>query len=100
MVAKPFHMGWFCSFTAGAWDDSFAAGYSPWNGRFYMDMAQALERACFDYIMLEDTLMVTESYGESMEATLKFAQFAPKHDPAPLAALIGSVTRSLGVVAT
>jgi FMN-dependent oxidoreductase (nitrilotriacetate monooxygenase family) len=100
MAAKPFHMGWFCNFTAGAWDDSFAAGYSPWNGRFYMDMAQALERACFDYIMLEDTLMVTESYGESMEATLKFAQFAPKHDPAPLAALIGSVTRSLGVVAT
>jgi hypothetical protein len=50
MTAKPFHMGWFCNFTAGAWDDSFAAGYSPWNGRFYMDMAQALERACFDYI--------------------------------------------------
>jgi hypothetical protein len=43
--------------------------------------------------------MVTDAYGESMQATLKFAQFAPKHDPAPLAALIGSVTRSLGVVA-
>ena len=36
---------------------------SPWTGEFYVDMAQALERACFDYIMIEDTLMVSDAYG-------------------------------------
>ena len=25
--------------------------------------AKAMERACFDYIMIEDTLMVSETYG-------------------------------------
>ncbi len=28
-----------------------------------------MERACFDYIMLEDTLMVCEAWGGTMEAT-------------------------------
>ena len=32
------------------------AGGKPWNGKFYVEMAQALERACFDYIMFEDKL--------------------------------------------
>jgi FMN-dependent oxidoreductase (nitrilotriacetate monooxygenase family) len=95
-----FHLGWFVNFTAGEWDDQFAAGLPPWNGRFYIDMARALERACFDYIMLEDTLMVSETYGDSSEAALKYAQTVPKHDPAPLAALLGGATRHLGIVAT
>jgi FMN-dependent oxidoreductase (nitrilotriacetate monooxygenase family) len=63
-------------------------------------MAKALERACFDYIMIEDTLMVSESYDNSSEAGLKHAQMVPKHDPSPLAAIISAATRRLGVVAT
>jgi alkanesulfonate monooxygenase SsuD/methylene tetrahydromethanopterin reductase-like flavin-dependent oxidoreductase (luciferase family) len=63
-------------------------------------MAQALERACFDYIMIEDTLMVSDIYGGSAEASLKHALQVPKHDPAPLAALIAAGTTRLGVVAT
>ena len=63
-------------------------------------MAQALERACFDYIMIEDTLMVSETYGGSAEAALKHALQVPKHDPSPLAALIAAATGELGVVAT
>jgi long-chain alkane monooxygenase len=77
-----------------------AAGGAPWDGRFYVDMAQALERACFDYIMIEDTLIVSETYGRSAEAGLKYAQMVPKHDRSPLAALISAGTRRLGVVAT
>jgi FMN-dependent oxidoreductase (nitrilotriacetate monooxygenase family) len=100
MPANPFHLGWFMNFTPGEWDHSMAAGGAPWDGRFYVDMAQALERACFDYIMIEDTLMVSETYGGSAEAGLKYAQMVPKHDPSPLAALISAETRRLGVVAT
>jgi FMN-dependent oxidoreductase (nitrilotriacetate monooxygenase family) len=63
-------------------------------------MAKALERACFDYIMIEDTLMVSETYGGTAEAGLKYAQMVPKHDPSPLAAIISVATTRMGVVAT
>jgi FMN-dependent oxidoreductase (nitrilotriacetate monooxygenase family) len=100
MAAQPFHLGWFMNFTPGEWDHPLSAGGSPWSGEFYVDMAKALERACFDYIMIEDTLMVSETYGGNAEAGLKHAQMVPKHDPSPLAAIISAATRRLGVVAT
>jgi FMN-dependent oxidoreductase (nitrilotriacetate monooxygenase family) len=100
MSAKPFHLGWFMNFTPGEWDHPLASGGSPWSGEFYVDMAKALERACFDYIMIEDTLMVSETYGGTAEAGLKYAQMVPKHDPSPLAAIISVATRRMGVVAT
>ena len=100
MAAKPMHLGWFMNFTAGEWDSTMAVGGSPWDGMFYVDMARALERACFDYIMIEDTLMVSEAYQGTAEASLKHALQVPKHDPSPLAAIIAAMTRHLGVVAT
>jgi FMN-dependent oxidoreductase (nitrilotriacetate monooxygenase family) len=95
-----FHLGWFMNFTPDEWNDPFAAGGNPWSGEFYAEMAKALERACFDYIMIEDTLMVSEAYGGSMEAYLKHALMAPKHDPSPLAAIMSMATSRLGIVAT
>ena len=50
MASKRLHLGWFMNFTPGEWDHPLATGGSDWNGRFYVDMAQSLERACFDYI--------------------------------------------------
>ena len=99
-MPRKFHLAWFTNFAADEWNEPFANGGQPWDGRFYVEMAQALERACFDYIMLEDTLMLSEAYGGTTEAYLKASIMAPKHDPAPLAALIGSATSRMGVVAT
>jgi FMN-dependent oxidoreductase (nitrilotriacetate monooxygenase family) len=99
-LTKRFHLAWFTNFTAGAWDATFSHGGSPWDGKFYVEFAQALERACFDYIMLEDTLMVSEAYRGTSEATLKYGLQVPKHDPVPLAAMIAAATSRLGVVAT
>ena len=98
-MPKRFHLGWFVNFTAGAWGSTFSHGGSPWDGKFYVEFAQALERACFDYIMLEDTLMVSEAYRGTAEATLKYGLQVPKHDPVPLAAMIAAATSKLGVVA-
>src|ERR1700736_3221424 len=100
MTSKPFHLAWFMNFAVDEWNAPFSAGGDPWSGEFYVDMAKAMERGCFDYIMLEDTLMISEAYGDSIEAYLKHAIMVPKGDPAPLAALIGANTRHLGVVAT
>jgi FMN-dependent oxidoreductase (nitrilotriacetate monooxygenase family) len=99
-MTKRFHLGWFTNFTAGDWDNPFSKGTGNWDGKFFVEMAQAMERACFDYIMLEDTLMVSEAYRGTAEATLKYALQVPKHDPLPLAAMIAAATSRLGVVAT
>src|SRR5260370_24373371 len=59
-----------------------------------------MERACFDYMILEDTLMVSDAWGGTAEMSLSQALQVPKHDPVPLAAMIAAATSRLGVVAT
>jgi FMN-dependent oxidoreductase (nitrilotriacetate monooxygenase family) len=101
MTKKKFHLGWFTSFAATEWNSVYASSdLQHWNGEFYIELAKALERACFDYIMFEDALMLPEAYGGSAEAYLKLALMAPKHDPAPLTALVAAATKSLGIVTT
>ncbi|GAA0623235.1 NtaA/DmoA family FMN-dependent monooxygenase [Kutzneria viridogrisea] len=60
----------------------------------------ALERACFDFVVVEDKLMVPESYGGSRQAALSQAMIVPKHDPVPLAVSMGLATSRLGIVTT
>ena len=100
MSGKKFHLGWFMNFTPDEWHEPFGQGGQPWDGQFYIEMARALERACFDYIMIEDKLMVSETYGGSREAGLRSGMMAPKHDPVPLAVAMGMATSRLGVIAT
>ena len=100
MTDKRFHLGWFMNFTPDEWREPFGQGGLPWDGKFYIEMARTLERACFDYIMIEDKLMVPETFGGSTELSLKHAMMVPKHDPAPLAVAMGMATTRLGVVAT
>jgi FMN-dependent oxidoreductase (nitrilotriacetate monooxygenase family) len=100
MPRRPFHLGWFLNFTPDDWDQPFGSGGAPFDGGFYVEVARALERACFDYMMIEDKLLVPEAYGGSAEAALRLGIMAPKHDPAPLAAICAAATRHLGTIAT
>jgi long-chain alkane monooxygenase len=100
MTDKRFHLAWFCNFTPDEWRDPFAQGGQPWDGEFYMDMARMLERACFDFVLFEDKLMVSETYRGSSEGCLRGGVIAPKHDPVPLAVAVGTATKHLGIVAT
>jgi FMN-dependent oxidoreductase (nitrilotriacetate monooxygenase family) len=68
--------------------------------RFYIEMAGALERASFDYLMIEDSSMINDTYEGSMRTTLARAAGAPKNDPMPLVPLIAAGTSSIGVIAT
>ncbi len=98
---KPFHLGWFTNFTTPLWNGTFANDGPPWDGKFFIEMAKQLETACFDFIMFEDKLAISEAYGGTSQAYLKHAVgLAPKHDPAPLATLVGASTEHIGVVAT
>jgi alkanesulfonate monooxygenase SsuD/methylene tetrahydromethanopterin reductase-like flavin-dependent oxidoreductase (luciferase family) len=101
MTADKFHLGWFVNFTLNAWNTPWADSAGPdWKGGFYVDLARALDRAGFDSIILEDTLMLPEAYGGSMAAPLKHGVFTPKHDPLPLVPLMAQATTGLGIVAT
>jgi FMN-dependent oxidoreductase (nitrilotriacetate monooxygenase family) len=99
VAANRFHLAWFCNFVADSWMDTWGSDGEPWDGEFYIEMARDLERACFDYMILEDKLMVSTAFGGTMEADLKHG-VAPKHDPAPLATLLSYCTKKLGIVAT
>jgi len=97
-----FHLGWFTNFSNPPWNTPWSGpeGRDWPNGRYAVEFAQALERACFDYIMLEDSSMVSDGYEGSSRADLKYGLYAPKHDPVMLAPLLTAATRHIGVIAT
>ena len=85
-MPKRFHLGWFTNFTPGDWNQPFSHGGSPWDGKFFVEMALAMERACFDYIMLEETLMVSEGlprHGRSPSNTCCRCQSTIRCPPPP-----------------
>jgi len=68
--------------------------------RLYVDLTTSLERAGFDFLFIEDTSMVEDTYQDSMETTLRFGLMAPKNDPAPLVPLLAAATRHIGIIPT
>ncbi|MEU3622995.1 FMNH2-dependent monooxygenase [Amycolatopsis coloradensis] len=99
-MTSKFHLAFIFDFAADEWQGPFGTGGSPWDGKFHTEVAVALERACFDFVVVEDKLMVPESYGGSSEAALSQAMIVPKHDPVPLAVAMGLATSQLGIVTT
>lgn len=101
MAAKQFHLGWFQTFQANEWKTPYTLSEGvPFTGDFYVELAQALERACFDYLMLEDTVGIPRGLEGTTAEALENGWSCPKQDPIPLAAKVGALTRQLGVVAT
>ncbi|MCW2588259.1 MAG: FMN-dependent oxidoreductase, nitrilotriacetate monooxygenase family [Mycobacterium sp.] len=98
-MARMFHLGWFLNFVADEWNGTWGDGGRDFTGDFYVEVARDLERAKFDYVLIEDKLMVSTAYGGTMEYDLKTG-VNPKHDPVPLAVLMANATTRLGVVPT
>jgi FMN-dependent oxidoreductase (nitrilotriacetate monooxygenase family) len=104
MAKKPFHLSWFLS-----------QGYGPkgWRGDWpgsdlnrwmmpdlFQDLARGLERACFDYIIIEDSSMVPYDYKGTHDTYLQYAASSPKLDPAALVPYLAQVTKHLGLIPT
>ncbi|MEJ0017829.1 MAG: NtaA/DmoA family FMN-dependent monooxygenase [Acetobacteraceae bacterium] len=103
MAAKPFHLGWFLQGSSvQAWGESWTGhiGSSWMVPELFMDMARSLERACFDYVLLEDSSYVGESWGGSTDLYLKHAIATPRQDPSVVASLMTQVTSRIGIVPT
>jgi hypothetical protein len=63
-----FHLGWFLNFVADEWNGNWGDGGRDFTGDFYVEMAKDLERAKFDYVLIEDKLMVSTAHGDTMES--------------------------------
>jgi FMN-dependent oxidoreductase (nitrilotriacetate monooxygenase family) len=103
MAARAFHLAWFLQ------GSSVQAWGEPWTGHIgqtwmvpelFTDMARSLERACFDYLLIEDSSYVGESYGGSTELYLNHGIAVPRQDPSVVATLMSQATSRIGIVPT
>ncbi len=103
MSAQRFHLAWFLH---GSSATSWGRPYSGNIGRewmrpdFVVDMARAMERACFDYLLIEDSSYVADAYGDSMDLYLRHGSATPRQDPSVVAAILSQHTSRLGIVPT
>jgi FMN-dependent oxidoreductase (nitrilotriacetate monooxygenase family) len=96
-----FHMGWFHSFNVSSWNTTWSGdnGTEWMYADKYVEMGRSLERAGFDYMMLEDGSFIPDVYGGTMEHSLRTG-LVPKHDPMALVSSIGQATSRIGIIAT
>ncbi|MET1043283.1 MAG: NtaA/DmoA family FMN-dependent monooxygenase [Microbacteriaceae bacterium] len=66
--------------------------------QLFVDMATSLERACFDYMMLEDSSVIPDVFQGTTESSLRGGTI--RMDPMPLVPLLAAATSKLGIVAT
>jgi FMN-dependent oxidoreductase (nitrilotriacetate monooxygenase family) len=104
MATRPFHLSWFLSQGYGPktwrtdWPGSDTARWMMPD--LFLDLARGMERACFDYLIIEDSSMVPYNYKGSHDTYLKYAASTPKLDPAVLVPYLAQATRHLGLVPT
>ena len=94
------HLAWFigrgCS--VHGWNQPWSSlvGSEWMNPDIYLDLVRALDRACFDYVVIEDGSFVPDAFRGSSEWYLRNASTVPKSDPMPLVPLNRSEERRVG----
>jgi len=103
VTANKFHLGWFMNgYRVHGWRDQWigthkSEGMLP---DFYVDMARSLERACFDYFIIEDSSFVPDAWEGKHDFYVENAYAVPKFDPSVLASILTQNTSRIGIVAT
>src|SRR6201986_435624 len=102
MAGRPFHLAWFLS-----------QGYGPKSWRsecpgtdvarwmmpdIFVDLAQGMERACFDYMMIEDSSNIPYTFKGSHDTYLQYAASTPKPPPVVRVPDPAGATKHLGRV--
>lgn len=97
-----FHLGWFLGYGFGVygWNGQWSGNvrHDVANPQLFVDAATSLERAGFDFMMLEDSSVLPDVFGSSFEHSLRSA--IVRHDPMPLVPLLAAATNHLGIIAT
>ena len=104
MAKDHFHLAWFLS-----------QGFGPktWRGNWpgsdvgrwmmpdlFLDLARGMERACFDYLIIEDSSNLPYTYQGKHDTYLRYGASTPKLDPAVLVPYLAQATQHLGLVPT
>lgn len=103
MTANMFHLGWFLQGSSvQAWNQSWTGNISEdWmSADMFIDVARSIERAGFDYMLLEDSIYIGQNWKNSREMFLKNGMSVPRQEPSVIASLMLAATRHLGVVPT
>ncbi len=98
-----FHLGWFLQGSSvQAWGESWTGSIArDWmQPALFVEMARSLERACFEYLLLEDSSYIGESYANSREIYLRHGIAVPRQDPSVVASLMAAATSRIGIVPT
>ena len=104
MAKRPFHLAWFISKGYGP-----KGWRQPWGGTtgaswvkpdVLVSLAQSLERAAFDYVMIEDSSNVPYTYKNSHDTYVRYAVDSPKLDPSVLAPFMIQATSRIGIITT
>ena len=102
-MTNPFHLAWFLQ------GSSIQAWGAPWTGNIsedwmdaslFIDLAKAIERACFDYLLIEDSIYVGETWQGKRDIYLENGMSIPRQEPSVVAALMAQATTHLGIVPT
>jgi FMN-dependent oxidoreductase (nitrilotriacetate monooxygenase family) len=103
MRANAFHLAWFLQ------GSSIQAWGAPWTGNIgdewmsadmFLDLARSIERAGFDYMLLEDSIYVGENHHTGRDFFLQRGMSIPRQEPSVIATMMAMATTRLGIVPT
>jgi len=103
MSVKPFHLAWFLQGSSiQAWGANWTGNISEeWmSASMFVDLARNIERAGFDYLLLEDSIYIGQNWQNSRDIFLKNGMSVPRQEPTVVGTLCAAATSRLGIVPT
>ncbi|WP_404477056.1 NtaA/DmoA family FMN-dependent monooxygenase [Novosphingobium sp. BL-52-GroH] len=99
----PFHLAYFLAEShVQSWGRAWSGNVDKeWmNPDLYVFVARELERACFDYILMEDNVYVPDAQNGKMDIYLERGLSCPRRDPMIVAPYMLQATKHIGIVPT
>ncbi len=103
MASDHFHLAWFLQGSSiQAWGADWTGNISEeWmSAGMFLDLARSIERAGFDYMLLEDSIYIGQNWQNSRDIFLKNGMSVPRQEPTVVASLMMAATSRLGIVPT
>ncbi len=103
-----YRLAWFLGegFGIQAWNPAMSGPFTGANATdwmkpdLYVDLTSSLDRAGFDFVLVEDTSQIDDTFRGSAETTLRVGLWAPKSDPLPLVPLMAQRSKHVGIAVT
>ena len=102
-MTNPFHLAWFLQGSSiQAWGADWTGNISEeWmSADMFIDLARNIERAGFDYLLLEDSIYIGQNWENKRDMFLKNGMSVPRQEPTVVASLMVAATTRLGIVPT